>query len=135
MLFLCHDCIMSYVYTNPNPCNRLVGDCAVRAVAIALGLTWQDAFLKIVTEAYGQCDVMSSDAVWGAVLQHHGFTREIIPNTCPPCYTAERFCEDNPKGVYVLGFGGHTATVIDGNLMDAWDSSNEIPIYVWHREA
>lgn len=126
---------MSYIYTNPNPCNRLVGDCAVRAVAIALGLTWQDAFLKIVTEAYGQCDVISSDAVWGAVLQQHGFTRKMIPNTCPPCYTAKRFCEDNPKGVYVLGFGGHTATVIDGNLMDAWDSSNEIPIYVWHREA
>ena len=126
---------MSYVYTNPNPCNRLVGDCAVRAVAIALGLTWQDAFLKIVTEAYGQCDVISSDAVWGAVLQHNGFTRKMIPNTCPPCYTAERFCEDNPKGVFVLGFGGHVATVIDGDLMDAWDSSKEIPIYVLYKEA
>lgn len=75
----------------------------------------------------------SADVVWGAVLQQHGFVRKNITDTCPPCYTAERFCREHPKGIYVLGFGGHTATVIDGDLYDTWNSSNEVVIYVWYQ--
>lgn len=122
-----------WVQFNNNPCGRLVGDCAVRAVAKALNTTWEDAYLKIVTAGYGMCDMPSSDAVWSAVLRQHGFRRKNIPDTCPECYTAEQFCRDNPQGTFVLGFGGHVATVIDGNLFDAWDSSKEIPQFVWYK--
>ena len=125
---------MSYVFYQPNPCGKTVGDCAVRAVAKALGITWQDSYLKIVTAGYGQCDVPSSNAVWGSVLRQNGFIRRVIPNTCPECYTAKDFCRDNPNGLYVLGFGNHVATVLDGDLYDAWDSSNEIPVYYWKKE-
>ena len=131
---ICHAVGMSYVFFNPNPKGRTVGDCSVRAVSKALDLSWSDAYLKIVTEGYGVCDMPSSDAVWGAVLRRNGFSRQAIPNTCPDCYTAEQFSEDNPQGTFVLGFGGHVATVVDGIIYDAWDSSNEIPIYVWTKE-
>jgi len=50
---------------NNNPCGRAVGDCAVRAVSVALGLTWQESYLKIATAGYGMCDMPSSDSVWG----------------------------------------------------------------------
>ena len=76
----------------------------------------------------------SSDAVWGAVLRQHGFYRKAIPNRCPDCYTAEDFCRDHPEGVFVLGFGGHVATVVDGILYDSWNSSREIPVYMWYRK-
>lgn len=124
---------MGYIHYQPNPCGRIVGDCAVRAVSKALNTTWEDAYLKIVTAGYGMCDMPSSDSVWGAVLRQNGFKRKSIPNTCPECYTAEQFCKDNPQGVFVLGFGGHVATVVDGDLFDAWDSSKEIPQFVWYR--
>lgn len=78
-------------------------------------------------------DMPSSDSVWGAVLRQHGFYRSAIPNTCPDCYTAEDFARDHRRGVYVLGFGGHVATVRDGRIFDSWDSSKEIPQYYWHR--
>jgi len=58
----------------------------------------------------------------------------VIPNECPDCYTAEDFCREHPTGTYILGFGGHVATVIDGNIYDSWDSSRMIPIYYWHKE-
>lgn len=125
---------MSYVEYNPNPCGRRVGDCAIRAVAKALDLTWEESYLKVVTAGYGMCDMPSSDAVWGSVLKQNGFTRHAIPNSCPDCYTAEDFCRDHPQGIYVLGFGGHTATSIDGTLFDAWDSSRELPQFVWIKE-
>lgn len=79
-------------------------------------------------------DMPSSDSVWGAVLRQNGFYRRAIPNQCPDCYTAEDFSRDNPEGVFVLGFGGHVATIVDGDLYDSWDSSQEIPVYVWERK-
>ena len=134
VLLLCHDNSMSYVYFQPNPCGKIVGDCAVRAVAKALDTTWQDAYLKIVTAGYAQCDVPSSNAVWGSVLKQNGFKRYAISNDCPDCYTAADFCREHPVGLYVLGFGNHVATVIDGNLYDAWNSSKETPFYYWTKE-
>ena len=122
-----------WIEYNPNPTGRRVGDCAVRAIAVALGISWEEAFAKLAANAYAMGDMPSSDSVWGSVLRQNGFYRESIPNTCPDCYTAEDFARDNPKGVFVLGFGGHVATVVDGNLYDSWDSSNEIPVYVWFR--
>jgi hypothetical protein len=72
--------------------------------------------------------------VWGAVLRQHGFVRKSLPDECPDCYTAEDFCKDHPKGIYVLGFGGHVATVVDGDIYDAWNSSHEIPQFVWYKK-
>ena len=118
----------------PNPVGRNVGDCSVRAIAKALDLDWETAYLRIALAGLQMGDVISSDSVWGAVLREEGFYREAVPNTCPNCYTAEDFCRDHPYGVFVLGFGGHVATVVDGVLYDSWDSSNEIPIYYWYRK-
>lgn len=119
---------------NPNPTGKRVGDCVVRALSKALGLDWEAAFLSAVAMAYRMADMPSSDSVWGAVLRSHGFTRQAIPNTCPDCYTAADFCRDHPSGTFVLGFGGHVATIKDGILFDSWDSSNEIPQFYWQQE-
>ena len=134
---------------NPNPTGRgrAVGDCAVRAVAKALGLEWETAYALIANNGFQMGDMPSSNSVWGAVLdmpssnsvwgsvlRQHGFTRSAIPNTCPDCYTLERFAEEHPTGTFVVGTGNHVATIQDGQIWDAWDSSNEIPIYFWQEE-
>ncbi len=122
-----------YIYFNNNPAGRIVGDCAVRAISVALGISWEDAYSMLCDSGYKMADLPNSDSVWGAVLRMNGFYREGLPNFCPDCYTAADFCRDNPVGIYVLGFGGHVATVVDGNLYDSWDSSQEIPQYFWSR--
>jgi hypothetical protein len=119
---------------NPNPTGRRVGDCAVRAISVALDVDWETAFLMLARNAYAMGDMPSADSVWGALLRQNGFYREAIPNTCPECYTAEQFSVDHPKGTFVLGFGGHVATVKDGDIYDSWDSSQEIPVYAWYRK-
>ena len=123
-----------YRYFNPNPVAAREEDCAVRAVSAALGISWDEAFDMIAYNAKQMASMMHRDAVWGSVLRQHGFKRAIIPNSCPDCYTAEDFCVDNPDGVFVLGFGTHTACVRDGVILDTWDSSDEVPIYVWYRD-
>ena len=119
-------------YYNPNPFERNVGDCAVRAVAKALDTDWESAYIMLAVQAFAMLDMPSSDNVWGAVLRQNGFNRAVIPNTCPDCYTAEDFCEDHPYGVFVLAFGGHVATVVDGVLYDSWNTSQLVPQYYFY---
>lgn len=116
-----------------NPTGRNVGDCAIRAVSVALGIDWEEAYVLMADAGLQMGDLPNADATWGAVLRQHGFYRKSIPNSCPDCYTAEDFAMDNPRGVFVLGFGNHVATIIDGDLYDAWDSSKEIPQFVWYK--
>lgn len=122
-----------WIKWNPNPAGRNVGDCAVRAISKALDVDWEAAFAILTSAAFQMCDMPSSDSVWGAVLRMNGFIRESMPNTCPDCYTAADFCRDNPEGTYVLGYGGHVATVVDGDLYDSWDSSYDVPQFYWRR--
>lgn len=119
---------------NENPTGRNVGDCSVRAVSVALDTDWETAYAMIASNGFSMGDMPSADSVWGATLRKNGFYREAIPNTCPDCYTASDFARDHPVGVFVLGFGGHVATIKDGILYDSWDSSNEIPQFYWYRK-
>ena len=120
-----------WIRFNENPTGRSVGDCTVRALSVALGVDWETAFDMLTENAKAMGDMPSADSVLGSVLRQNGFYRRAIPNSCPDCYTAQDFCRDNPKGTFVLGFGGHVATVINGNIYDSWDSRSLIPQYVW----
>ena len=119
---------------NNNPAGRSVADCAVRAVSLALGIDWEEAYILMADAGLQMGDLPNADATWGAVLRQHGFYRKNIPNSCPECYTIADFARDHPYGVFVLGTGTHVATVIDGDIYDAWESSNEIPSYYWYRK-
>lgn len=121
---------MAYVEFNNNPVGRRTGDCAVRAISKALGMGWETAHLTLDVNAIAMGDMPSSDAVWGATLRQHGFYKHLIKEYM----TAEDFCEAHPHGTYVLAFGGHVATIVDGDIYDSWDSSKEIPQYYWSKE-
>ena len=79
-------------------------------------------------------ELPSQNNVWGAYLRNIGYTRHIIPDTCPDCYTVRNFSKDHPQGRYILGTGSHVVAVIDGNYYDTWDSGDEIPIYYFEKE-
>lgn len=117
-----------------NPYGRRVGDCAVRAVAKAIGSDWDRAYVELALSGFSLKDMQNENAVIGAVLKQYGFRREVIPNTCPDCYTIGDFADDHPEGTFVVGTGNHVVTIDDGVIWDSWDSSNEIPIFYWEED-
>lgn len=125
---------MAYIEFNPNPAGRKVGDCAVRAIAKALDMDWESAYILLAMNGFSMGDMPSSDQVWGATLRKRGFRKSILSDRCPECYTVKDFCTDHPNGVYVLALGGHVVTVVDGDVYDSWDSSDEVPLYFWNRK-
>lgn len=122
-----------FIQSNPNPEKRLVGDCVIRAIAILLDRSWEEIYEDIAVLGRQMYDMPSSNEVWSKYLYQHGYTRNVIPDTCPACYTVRRFCEDHRFGEYLLATGSHVVTVIDGNYYDTWDSGSEIPIYYFKR--
>ena len=97
-------------------------------------MSWQEAYLALTIQGYLDGDMPSANAVWGAYLRKLGYTRHIVPDTCPDCYTVGRFVDDHPRGTYILALSGHVVCVQDGVIYDSWNSENEIPLYYWDKE-
>ncbi len=125
---------MAYVYFNPNPANKRVGDCVIRAISKLTNQSWAATYLAVTLKGYEMCDMPSSNSVWAAYLRDCGYRRFVIDDTCPNCYTISDFCRGNPQGKFLLATGSHVVTVIDGDYFDAWDSGNEVPILCWSKE-
>lgn len=139
---------MSFVYYNPNPDGKNTGDCVVRALAKFLDISWIDAYINICVYACLNSDMPQINEIWSSYLESKGYTKHIVKDTCPYCYTLIDFCKDHIKGRYFVSLdvgyidkyasadsgilrGNHVVTVIDGNYYDTWNSGNEVPICYW----
>lgn len=125
---------MAYVYLNLNPENQRVGDCTVRAISKALDESWEMTYIGLAAEGLSHHDMPSSNYVWGMYLQKNGFMPKAIESLCPKCVTVADFAEKHNKGVYVLATQGHVVTIIDGNIYDSFDSSDEPVLYYFEKE-
>ena len=122
-------------YFDPNPVRSGAIDCAVRAIAKALNVSWEKAYVMLSVNGFLMGNIISADEVWGSILRQHGFKRQIVPDTCPDdCYTVEMFCEDHQEGTYIVKSQDHVACIQDGRLFDSWDSSQKTVIYFWYKE-
>lgn len=83
-----------FVFANPNPEGTYVGDCVIRAISIAKNSDWETTYVRICTQGLVMHDMPSSNRVWGAYLKSLGYTKHILPNECPDCYTVRDFCKD-----------------------------------------
>lgn len=123
-----------FIKYNPNPKKKRTGDCAVRAIAKALDTDWETAYTLLCFAGYTAADLPNAVHVYGSVLRSHGYKRAAIPNTCPDCYTINDFCNDHPKGRFVIVTGNHVVCAIDGDYYDTWDSGEEVPILYFEEE-
>ena len=125
---------MGFVLYNANPFRNNTIDCVVRAISLASGTDWDTTYMRLAMKGFELKAPMEVAYVWGSYLRSNGYNRYIIPNTCPDCYTVKEFCEDNPKGIYILATEGHVVAVKNGDYYDTGDSGDEVPIYFWTKE-
>lgn len=123
-----------YKFYNPNPRGKFVGDCVIRAICKIEESDWDSVYLDICMVGFKKKDMPSDNDIWELYLYNKGYRRGVLPDTCPDCYTVDKFCQEHPKGKYLLATGRHVVAVVDGDYYDAWDSGKEVPVYYWHKE-
>ena len=123
-----------WVNYNPNPIARRVIDCSVRALCAVTGRDWEDIYWQLCALGGQMCNMPSGNETWGAFLRRDGWRRYAVPNTCPECYTVRDFARDHPAGRYVVCTNGHALAVIEGDVWDTWDSSDEVVLFYWEKE-
>jgi len=122
-----------WIEANPNPVNKLVDDCVIRALSIILDRDWLSVYDELTDIGRAIYEPEISNNVWPKLLKRNGFKRYILPDTCPDCYTVRRFCQEHQNGQYILATGAHVVAVIDGDYYDTWDSGDEVAIYYFTR--
>lgn len=125
---------MAYKFYNANPDGKLVDDCVIRALTLALDMDWDSVAVQLCLYQLKMHDMPNSNALWDKLLKDHGFNRYIVPDTCPDCYTIRQFTQDFPVGLYVLATGTHVVTVKDGDYLDTFDSGDYVPVYFYQKE-
>ena len=120
-----------WIRCNPNPLGKTVGDCVIRAVAIATGQSWRKTYRDLCRLGEYQADLPNSNAVWGSYLREKGARQFLLPESCPECITVRAFAERYPEGIYVIGTGDHSVAVIDGDWYDLFNSAESVPTYFW----
>ena len=121
-----------WVRCNPNPHhNEQAPDCVIRAISIALGLSWYEVFDDLSSVARAACSVTCDDHVWGKYLFDKGFIPFKLPNRCPECISVKQFCEKFSNGTFIIGTGSHAVAIINGKYYDSWDSGDTIASFFW----
>lgn len=123
-----------FEYCNLNPHGLRVGDCVIRAISKALNQSWETTYIELSFQGFLMGDLAAANSVWGEYLKSKGFCREMIPNTCPDCYSIDDFANDYARGTYVVGTGTHATAVVDGTIYDIWDCGGETPLYYYKVE-
>lgn len=125
---------MAFVEYNPNPRGINTGDCVIRALCQSLGMTWEKAYIELTVKGLELCRWGNDNTVWEKYLKERGFVQQVLPSTCPDCYTIADFAKDHPDGTYIVATGTHVVAVKDGNYFDTWDSGNLVPSYYFYFE-
>ena len=119
-----------WVIYNPNRRGKRASDCVIRAIAKALGISWDAAFWLLAATAYDEGDMPSINSTWGVLLEKHGFRRALPDRRM----SVREFCAEHPSGIYVLATGTHVVTEIDGCWYDAWNSGDETVAYYFEED-
>lgn len=125
----------NYIHHNMNPKNKKVGDCAIRAVAAALGCSWDDAYLELATSGLAlKCAMNDIEAVED-VLVSNGFSiGKIIATKGSKRPTVAQFAAEHPDMSAVLRVSNHLVTCRQGKYIDIWDSGNKSVYKYWYKQ-
>ena len=121
----------TFEYYNPNPLENEKkrwdrGDCVIRAFAVAMDITWLEAFDMLSEEARKTYNVPNDDKVWNAVLKANGFEYHgLKAEYGQKRMTVEEFCKKYPKGRYFISISNHCTAVINGVCYDTWNPARK----------
>ena len=111
------------------------GDCAARAMAIALNIPYKTAYCELakVNKDHGEAKSARNGVhnyIYSDVLKLHGW----FWNPAPKFIGRGATCKDMPMGTVIARQAEHNVTVVNGIPQDTWDSSEKMVFGFWAKK-
>lgn len=114
-----------FKYYNANPRNRQVNDCTVRAISLATGRTWDQAYEEL--SKFAQAQAIMPDEV-DYINEYLGRRYRRACGCQGEKITVGDFVRLYPYGIFLITMSGHITCAINGTIYDTFDPSDR---YVW----
>lgn len=113
----------SFHYYNANPVNRMTGDCAVRAIALAFNMSWEDAYRELFEFGLKNRMMLNDSKCIEKYLKHKGWEKVRAPKKVDgKKYTAEEALRLFRGKVVLANIGSkHIACIKDNKVWDTWN--------------
>lgn len=122
---------------NANSNNKNVGDCVKRSLSYAYGADYDEISRQLnrIKNDIGAF-AYNNSRVWTKFLQDH--QAEQLSKDGNTGMTEYEFTESHPTGIYILltgpekkDYSTHMVCIMNGDIIDSWDSSNYIVRSAW----
>lgn len=120
----------TFTFTNPHPKGiKTLGDCVYRAVSLATGKTWLEAYDELGALGRELLAPPNDKLTYATYLDRRADRIEVMKGG--KRLTAKDLAKLNDEHTYVVRTANHLATVKGGKLLDTWDSSEKSAYIVW----
>lgn len=140
-----------FTYYDANPKGKKTGDCVIRALATAMRKTWDEVLTDLYEYAMKYKQMLNDDTLYKKYLKDNGWVMLKQPRKLDNTkYTGFEFCEELQDGScftfdngiqidetnnIIAHIGGHhIVAIIDGKIMDTWNSSGGCIGNIWIKE-
>ena len=117
---------MRFHYYNVNPRLRHVNDCTVRAISLALNISWENAYDLLSSYAKEQGVMMDEVTYIDDFLEKH--FKKWCGCKDKVKVTVEQFVESHPVGTFLITMRGHITCCINGCIYDTFNPKDR---YIW----
>lgn len=113
---------MPFIKYNRHPKGLVVKDCMVRAISTAFNKDYLETRrdLNRAAKELGYSHYSDHDFIFGYLKDYERLI--IKPIAGKSRMKLADFIKDYPKGTYVVKVRKHVAAVVDGYILDSWDS-------------
>lgn len=117
-----------YKYYNAHPCGLVTDDCVKRAITVTTGMAYAD-----VQRALNRYKKVTGAKSFNSDRNPHRYVENVLSakKIVFPKMTALQFCQNYPKGRFILDMKEHWSCAVDGVIYDIWDCSDETVNYAY----
>lgn len=120
---------MTFKQYNHNPSGKKVGDCVIRAIGKALGVSWERVFEDLTNIAREKKSVLNCPDVYTEYLKIYQTIPVKYGEEIKKRYIVKDIC--SWKGTYVITLANHLTCIVDGINYDLWDCGKKSAYKIW----
>lgn len=123
-----------YKEYNPNPLGKEVGDCVIRSLCAVTNKSWYEIY-EILTKLgrelacpFSNIDIKDCDYY---VELFNMIRFKVSREKGKKALNVEKFCNEHPKGKFILRLANHMMGVVDGEYCELYPGWEKSTVYTY----